>query len=309
MVKQMGVESFDGDWLALREPFDAAARNPGLAQALMEHLDVKGRPRFLDLGAGTGSLTRWLGHFVGRAHAWVLADADPELISRAFDTMMDSAEAIGWRATWPQRKVLLLHPPEGAWRIEGILTNLAEAPGGLPLENVDAVTCSALCDLVSEAWLARLAAGLAQRQLPFYAALNVSGREWFSPPFPGDALVARGFARDQRRAKGFGGKALGAAAPDAIARAFEAHGYRVLRGGSPWIIPRQAREMAHDLAMGHAEAALRHERRGAAQIREWAETRAEQAEWGLLSVRVEHQDVLCLPGQARSRGEASCANG
>jgi len=261
----------------------------------MEHLDAKGRPRFLDLGAGTGSLTRWLGHFVGRAHAWVLADADAELMSRAFDTMLDAADEIGWRATWPQRKVLLLHPPEGAWRIEGILTNLADAPDGLPLENVDAVTCSALCDLVSEGWMVRLAAALARRRLPFYAALNVSGRDRFMPPCPGDALVARGFARDQRRAKGFGGMALGMAATETIARVFAGHGYRVLRGASPWVIPRQAREMAMDLALGHAEAALRQERRGSAQIRAWAETRADQADWGQLSVRVEHQDILCLP--------------
>lgn len=296
MVEPMGVESFDGDWLALREPFDAMARNQEIARALMAQLDEKGRPRFLDLGAGTGSLTRWLGHFVGRAHAWVLADADAELMARAFDTMMDAAEAIGWRATWPQRKVLLLHAPEGAWRIEGVLTNLAEAPEGLPLQNVDAVTCSALCDLVSEAWVTRLAAALARRKLPFYAALNVTGRERFMPPCPGDALVARGFARDQRRAKGFGGLALGAAATDTIARIFAGHGYRVLRGASPWVIPRQAGEMALELALGHAEAALRHERRGAADIRAWAETRAEQAEAGRLSARVEHQDILCLPG-------------
>ena len=290
------VESFDGDWLALREPFDAMARNQEIARALMAHLDEKGRPRFLDLGAGTGSLTRWLGHFVGRAHAWMLADADAALMARAFDTMMDAAEAIGWRATWPQRKVLLLHAPEGAWRIEGVLTDLAEAPEGLPLQNVDAVTCSALCDLVSEAWVARLAAELARRKLPFYAALNVTGRERFMPPCPGDALVARGFARDQRRAKGFGGMALGAAATDTIARIFAGHGYLVLRGASPWVIPRQAGEMAMELALGHAEAALRHERRGAAEIRAWAETRAEQAEAGRLSARVEHQDILCLPG-------------
>ncbi len=290
------TEQFDGDWLSLREPFDARARNPDIARALMDHLDEKGRPRFLDLGAGTGSLTRWLGHHVGRAHGWVMADADAELMARAFDTMMDAAEAVGWRATWPQRKVLLLHAPEGAWRIEGVLTNLVEAPEGLPLQNVDAVTCSALCDLVSEAWVVRVAAELARRKLPFYAALNVTGRERFMPPCPGDALVARGFARDQRREKGFGGMALGAAATETIARVFAGHGYRILRGASPWVIPRQARDMALELALGHAEAALRHERRGAARIEAWAETRAAQAEAGLLSARVEHQDILCLPG-------------
>jgi hypothetical protein len=289
------AESFDGDWLDLREPFDAAARAPALAEALMRHLDEKARPRFLDLGAGAGSLTRWMGHFVGRPHAWVLADADAALMSRAFDAMMEGADALGWRATWPQKKALLIHAPTGAWRIEGILTDLARAPDGLPLESVDAVTCSALCDLVSEAWVERLAAALARHRLPFYTALNVSGRERFAPPHPGDAWVARGFARDQRRVKGFGGPALGPAAPAAIARAFVARGYEVLRAPSDWIIPRQAGEMARELALGHAQAALRHAPREAWRIEAWASDRAEQAEAGRLSIRVPHQDLLCLP--------------
>lgn len=289
------VEEFDGDWLDLREPFDAEARNPELAERLMEYLDEKARPRFLDLGSGTGSMTRWLGHFLQRPHSWVLAEADAELMSRAFDTMMEAAEDVGWKATWPQKKALLVHSPHGAWRIEGILANVAEGLERLPLEGVDAVTCSALCDLVSEKWLVRLAAMLARRKLPFYATLNVSGRERFTPPLAGDALVARGFRRDQQRDKGFGGLALGPEAPAAIARIFAAQGYRVHRAPSPWIIPRQARDMAHELAMGHAEAALRHERRGAGQIQEWAELRGAQADDGMLAVRVEHQDVLCLP--------------
>ncbi|WP_424812755.1 class I SAM-dependent methyltransferase [Roseococcus sp. YIM B11640] len=289
------AEEFSGDWLDLREPFDAAARNPGLAEELMAFLDEKARPRFLDLGAGTGSLTRWLGHFVARPHSWVLADADAELMSRAFDTMMDAAYEIGWKATWPQKKALLVHSPQGAWRIEGILANVA-TPATLPLDSVDAVVCSALCDLVSERWLLELAKLLARRKLPFYATLNVTGRERFTPPLPGDALVARGFARDQRRDKGFGGMALGPAAPEAIARIFGEHGYRVMKAPSPWIVPRQEDEMARELALGHAEAALAHEKREAWKIEHWAEVRAEQAEAGALSVRVDHQDVLCLPG-------------
>jgi len=289
------AESFDGDWLSLREGFDAEARDEGLAEVLMQHLDEVGRPRLLDLGAGTGSLTRWLGHLLHRPHAWVLADADPALMARAFDEMRDAAEAWGWNATWPQKKALLLHSPEGAWRIEGVLTDLSRVPEGLPLDRVEAVTCSALCDLVSEAWLARLAAALTRHRLPFYAALNVSGRERFAPPHPDDAWVARGFARDQRRVKGFGGPALGVEAPAAIARAFAAHGYEVLTAASDWHIPRQAGEMARELALGHAEAALRHETREAARIEAWAAARAAQAEAGRLSVRVPHKDVLCLP--------------
>lgn len=288
------AESFDADWLALREAFDAEARDEGLARLLASRLPAQ-RPHLLDLGAGTGSLTRWLGHYIRRPHSWTLADADPVLMERAFDDTADAAEAIGWRATFPGKETLLVHTPHGAWRIEGVLTDLASAPAGLPLGAVHAVTCSALCDIVSGGWLERLAAALAARRLPFYAALNVSGRERFTPPHPADALVARGFARDQRREKGFGGIALGAAAPAAIAATFAAHGYAVHRAPSPWVIHRRDGEMAGMLADGHAEAALRHERREWRKIEDWREARIAQAEQQRLAAHVAHEDVLCLP--------------
>lgn len=288
------AEGFDGDWLELREPFDAAARDEGLARLLAQHLPAQ-RPHLLDLGAGTGSLTRWLGHYIRRPHGWTLADADPALMERAFDETADAAGAMGWRATFPSKRTLLVHTPHGAWRIEGVLTDLARAPDGLPLAAVHAVTCSALCDLVSEAWVGRLAAALAARRLPFYAALNVSGRERFIPPHPHDALVARGFGRDQRRDKGFGGPALGAAAPAAIAAAFAAQGYAVHRAPSPWVIHRRAGEMAGELALGHARAAALHERRERARILDWQEDRLDQAAALRLAVTVPHEDVLCLP--------------
>lgn len=288
------AEQFDGDWLALREPHDAMARSEELARLLAQRL-TSARPQLLDLGAGTGSLTRWLAHHIRKPQGWVLADADADLMARAFDEMQEAAWAVGWAATWPGKKALLVHAPSGAWRIEGVLVNLALAPHGLPLDKVQAVTCSALCDLVSEEWLHRLAAALAAHRLPFYAALNVTGRERFTPPHPADALVARGFARDQRRAKGFGGMALGAKAPAAIAAAFAAHGYAVHRAPSPWVIHRRDGLMAGELARGHARAALAHEKRDWRRVLAWEEARLDQAAAGRLSAHVGHEDVLCLP--------------
>jgi SAM-dependent methyltransferase len=286
-------ESFDADWLELREPFDAAARDPGLAARLAAALPA--RPRLLDLGAGTGSLLRWLGHFIGRAQAWTLVDADASLIEEAFAITAERAEAVGWAATWPGRRTLLLHSPAGAWRLEGLVADLAAAPENLPLHAVDAVVNTALCDLVSAAWIERMAASCAARRLPFYAALNVSGRDRFAPPHRGDAIVARGFARDQARDKGFGGAALGPRAPATIARAFAAHGYTVHLAPSDWVIPRRAGRMAMQLAEGHAAAALRQERRAERAIAGWMLDRARQAREARLSVRVGHLDLLCLP--------------
>jgi hypothetical protein len=140
-----------------------------------------------------------------------------------------------------------------------------------------------------------MAAACARRRLPFYAALNVTGRERFSPPYPGDALVARGFRRDQRRDKGFGGVALGPAAPDAIAEAFAAHGYTVHRAPSDWVVDRRSRLFAQEIATGHGNAALAWERREAWKIEDWIEARRAQAMDAMLSVRIGHQDVLALP--------------
>lgn len=286
-------EAFDGDWLELRELYDAGARDLDLGLRLADALPA--RPRILDLGSGTGSLIRWLGPIIDRAQAWTMVDADPELMSRAFDTMAERAEAIGIAATFPGKKTLLVHTPGGAWRIEGLLADLAEGPDMLPLDRVDAVVCSALCDLVSRGWVERMAAGCAAHALPFYAALNVTARERFMPPHRGDALVARGFSRDQRREKGFGGAALGAGATAALEAAFTARGYTVLRAASDWLIDRRSREMAGTIAAGHAAAALGWERRDAAAIRRWAEHRGRQAIAGRLSVAIGHQDLLALP--------------
>lgn len=287
------AEAFDGDWLDLREPYDAASRDIGLALRLSAALPA--RPRILDLGAGTGSLLRWLGHFMQRAQAWTLVDADADLLARAFETIAERAEAVGWAATWPGKKTLLVHGPEGAWRVEGLVTDLAEAPASLPLDRVDAVVSTALCDLVSRPWVETMAAACARRRLPFYAALNVTGRERFMPPHPADAVVMRGFRRDQRRDKGFGGTALGPAAPDVIAAAFAAHGYSVHRAPSDWVVDRRARAFARDIATGHGSAAMAWERRSATAIADWIAARRAQAEDGLLAVRIGHQDVLALP--------------
>jgi SAM-dependent methyltransferase len=292
------AESFDGDWLDLREPFDAKARDAGLAAILAGALPP--RPRILDLGAGTGSLLRWLGHFIGRAQAWTLVDADAGLIERACETTAERASESGWGVTWPSRKTLLVHAPHGAWRVEALLADLAEAPDNLPLHQVDAVVNTALCDLVSEDWIARMAAACAAQRLPFYAALNVTGRESFLPRHPADALLARGFARDQARDKGFSGLALGAKAPAAIASAFEAHGYTVLRASSDWVLRTRPLDeattaFAQQLTTGMASAAATRERRHEPAIEDWAETRALQAEAGQLSLRIGHADLLCLP--------------
>lgn len=294
------TEAFDVEWLDLREPFDALARNEALAARLLARLPA--RPRLLDLGAGTGSLFRWLAPRIGRAQAWTLVDADRDMAEAAFDTIADRAESVGFRVTFPNRRTLLVHAPGGAWRVEALVADLAEAPANLPLHEAHAVVCSALCDLVSRPWIERVAAAV---RVPFYAALCVDGRDRFSPPHPADAAVARSFRRDQRRDKGFGGSALGPAAPATIAAAFAARGFDVEsaasdwavrgRGGPPGLPGGAAAPFLGRLVAGRAETALAGPLGDARRVSAWTEERGRQIAAGVLRARIGHRDVLALP--------------
>jgi hypothetical protein len=278
-------EVFSADWLDLREPFDAAARDVGLARRLSALLPA--RPRLLDLGAGTGGMFRWLAPLIGRAQVWTLADADEELLVRAFDDIARWAVSCGlvvsegWRA-------LLVHGPGGAWRVEAVRIDLAE---GLPGVEFDAVVCSALMDLVSAAWIEQLADGLA---VPLLATLSVDGRDVWRPAHPAGTAVRAGFRRDQGRDKGFG-PALGPAASAALAAALAARGFALATAPADWRVGVTALEMLSALVEGHAEAAARARPSRRAVIDAWRNARMRQAAQGRLAIRVGHRDSLAVP--------------
>ncbi|MCC6717273.1 MAG: class I SAM-dependent methyltransferase [Acetobacteraceae bacterium] len=281
-------EHFDADWLALREPHDAAARSRALAHTLARALPP--RPALIDLGAGTGSLFRWLAPILRGPQRWTLADADPALLARAFTAIAAWAAARGL-ATTISGDALLVHTTQGAWRVEAEIVDLAAPLAGLRLNRHDAVVCSALLDLVSADWLARLAATLKK---PLLACLSVDGRDVLRPAHPLDRTVFAGFRRDQQRAKGLG-VALGPHAPAALHAAFTARGFTLRSAASDWRISPISADMLDMLVASHAEvAACRIPDRRAA-IRTWAALRARQIDRGRLAMRIGHRDSLALP--------------
>jgi SAM-dependent methyltransferase len=287
------TERFAADWLALREPFDHAARSVALARRLADRLPR--RPRLLDLGAGTGSMFRFLAPIVGRGQDWILLDSDPALLDEAFGRTASWARARHYAAT-AQDDELLVTTPQGLWRVRAVLGDIARplslsslpGPGRPGNDNgkqpaVDAVICSALLDLVSAAWLAGLRKTLA---VPFLACLTADGRDVWRPHHPYDALVRTAFRRDMRRDKGFG-PALGTAAPHALATGTSAP--------SDWHIPRRALRMQRALIDGAADAARRAQPSRAEAITAWQEARLRQALRGRLAITVGHRDILVLP--------------
>lgn len=250
--------SFSADWLALREPADAAARDDALVVALAEWAAARPGVTVLDIGCGTGSTLRAL-HARLPGARWRLADHDPVLLSLA------AAEARRLSAEAETAQVDLAAGLEAA---------LSPAP--------DLVTASAFFDLCSADWIDRFAAAARAAGAAVYAALSYDGREAWTPPHAEDDAVLAAFLRDMRRDKGLG-PALGAEAGAHLARRLEAEGYAVRIADSPWRLtaPRDARLMAA-LSGGIADAA------GASD--DWRVARA-----GSQAATVGHIDVLALP--------------
>jgi hypothetical protein len=256
------------NWLALREPADAAARSAPLTRALIDTLPRRGALGIVDLGTGTGSNVRYLerfaGHCVGGADPnWLLVDADPALLAEA-QTRQPGAET---------RHM-----------------NLGTLDAAL-FAGRDLVTGSALLDLVSERWLESLAAHCRETGAAALFALTYNGRSLCAPAEPEDEAI-RAFmnAHQRRNDKGFG-RAAGPDASAIAARCFERHGYSVRRERSDWRLMPDDRELQRQLIEGWAEAALEVAPGESSMIRDWLARRIAHVDAGRSLVTVGHDDL------------------
>jgi hypothetical protein len=183
------------EWLALREPADAAAR----AGEFVERLPNDGPHVIHDLGAGTGSMGRWLAPRLTGPQHWVLHDRDADLLEAA-------------------------HLPVTFETRQSDVTRLR----GTDLAGATLVTASALLDMLTEAELIRLARLCVGTGCPALLTLTVVGHVELTPADALDRRVEAAFNDHQRRST------LG---PDAVATAvveFERLGAEVLVRPSPW---------------------------------------------------------------------------
>lgn len=273
----MSTETFSADWLALREPFDAAARDEAARRLRLDARLAALRPppgapwRVIDLACGTGANQRWLAPRLGGPQQWLMVDHDAALLRR----IPDAGEGV---VTMRQR------------------LDLMASLETLPWHAAHLVTASALLDLVGAAWLQRLVTACAGARLPLLLALSVDGRHAWSPRDPLDEDVAALFAAHQRRDKGFG-PALGAQAVDTLVDLLHAQGYRTFQARSDWSVDcrsgAHARRLQENLIDGMTEATVAQGPDRAGELRGWQERR--HALVACTGLRVGHLDVLALP--------------
>ncbi len=283
-------ERFDADWLALREPFDAAARERSarLLRPLRARRPASGPWRVIDLGCGTGANLRWLVPRLGGPQQWLVVDRDAALL-RSWSAQPGFRPRPGG--------VLQRDDPGGAVQVMRRRADLQTDLAQLPWQAAHLVTASALLDLAGAAWLQRLADLAVQARTALLFALNVDGRHHWRPADTDDAHVARRFAEHQRRDKGLG-PALGPQAAFALAQQLRERGWRVQLARSDWWIhpgdgSGRADTMQRAMADGMARAATEQALAEVVRMRAWQQRRLAQAGHG--SLRVGHVDLLALP--------------
>lgn len=219
---------FAPEWLALREPADAAARSPILVERLRPVLG-EGPLVVHDIGAGTGSMARWLAPRLPQPQRWVLHDHDPALLAVARTRCAGLRDAAGAPVAVHTRRTDLARL--GPTDLAGPAGN--DDPTGHDDRAPDLITASALLDLLTADELDRLLDACAAARCPLLLTLSVLGRVELEPPEGEDRVLAAAFDAHQRRTV-HGRGLLGPDAPDAAAAALRRRGMVVHVADSPW---------------------------------------------------------------------------
>lgn len=269
------VVTVNPDWLALREPADAAARAIELVAQARQLLTPPSPVVVHDLGCGTGSMARWLAPQLPGPQHWVMYDRDADLLARAAVDLPPMA-ADGSRVTVETRQC--------------DITRL----GQRDLTGASLITASALLDMLTAAEVERIARSCVQAGCAALLTLSVIGDVSLTPPDPLDDVIASAFNEHQRRGEG-DSRLLG---PDAVGYAgdmFARLGAEVGMAPSPWQLGAADVALTTEWFKGWVGAACEQRPGLIAATHAYAERRLADAAAGRLRVTVRHHDLLALP--------------
>jgi hypothetical protein len=263
------------EWLALREPADAAARSRELVERLVRAPPAGGGRVIHDLGCGTGAMGRWLAPLLPGPQHWVLHDRDTDLLELAVvDPPGPAADGSTVTIECRHSDITRLQPGD--------------------LAGAHLITASALLDMLTEDELTRLVGACAGASGPVLLTLSVTGRIGLTPADPLDQRLGAAFNAHQRRTTERG-RLLG---PDAVVRAVEkfgGFGAEVLAQPSPWRLGAARAELAAEWFAGWVGAACEQQPELAAEADTCTRRRLALARSGQLAITVDHADLLVLP--------------
>ncbi|MDX2143523.1 MAG: hypothetical protein SFV19_09220 [Rhodospirillaceae bacterium] len=212
----------------MREPADVQARNVKVVDACRRHFADRESVTVCDLGTGTGASLRAFADILPERQHWTLVDHDKRNLAAAGEALTAWADT----ATRSGDGLTLQRGPR---QIEVALRvfDFAKDPAAAWTAETNLVTASALLDLASKGWIARLANAVSKQKAAVLATLTFDGTIIADPTHALDKSVAEAFCLHQTRNKGFG-PAAGPDAANVLQQSMERLGYKVVAGSSPW---------------------------------------------------------------------------
>jgi hypothetical protein len=264
-----------GDWLALREPEDAAARSLDLALVAAELLP-DGPIVVHDLGSGTGSMMRWLAPHLPGPQTWMLHDWNADLTEQAI--------------TMPRPRSRDGAEVSAIGRVGGLAKLSATELAGASL-----VTASALLDVLTSSEVHALVSACVTAGCPALFSLSVTGTVRLTPRDELDTEVNDAFNAHQLRDWNERRQLGRYAAP--IARGlFAEAGWNVRQSTTVWRLNERQNTLLREWFDGWLDAAIEQRPELSTDAEQYRARRNAQIEARELSARIDHMDLLAWPG-------------
>jgi hypothetical protein len=247
----------------------------------------------IDLATGTAANLRYLSPLLGGAQTWQLIDHDQALLDAIPARLAEWSRDRG-STSRASGEGIRIDDPGFECEVHYRSRDLARDLTAINVPRGSLVTAAALLDLVSDSWLADLAAHCRASYAPVLFALTYNGEIRFEPSDPEDELVTALVNRHQSTDKGFG-SALGPAAAARAVELFEQCGYTVETALSDWHLGPQHRQLQRALLEGWTTAAIEMAPAQAGVLGHWAERRNQQLASGRSTFVVGHTDLVGLP--------------
>jgi hypothetical protein len=277
------------DWLSLREPFDQRSRNMSLTEHLIAWRKTFDELTVLDLGTGTGSNVRYLLPKLKGRQQWLLIDKDRDLLDHLQPCMAQWADETGLKLSRDQDN-LSIQGDDCHCRLKNHPLDLRHGFEQC-LQKPNLITASAFLDLVSRAWLDRVATYCQGMGAAFFVALTYNGKIGWDPVDEDDEWIRQTVNVHQRTDKGFG-PALGPDGASYGAACFERSGYLVYTQPSDWQLGVEAKALQLALAAGYADAVRQQEPTSMARVDGWLMRRQHAIAASQSRLTVGHVDLF-----------------
>ncbi len=280
----LGSEGFSAEWLALREPADARARDAGLTEQFAQARasgSLCGRRRASSTSRAERAPTCATSRRASAATSTGCSSTTTPRCSKRHEALRPTLRAL-----------LTTEPRLPARRVETRRLDLTTDLHALDFAPGVVVTASALLDLVSDEWLAQLVEQCRANRCAALFALSYDGRIGLTPSDPDDEWIRQLVNRHQLGDKGFG-PALGPAALSSERASYSVRrAFTCARRAATGICCQQSARSSKSLLEGWAGAAAELAPNEADRCKRWLTRRLAHVVNGTSRIIVGHQDVL-----------------